>query len=206
MRNRVANRSRSRVKAGVILPFLLDTFTDTNGVLLQNHSEGGNGWTQRSGSMAIQNNRVYNSSQSIYNNNAVPSGADYEVTADLVYLSAVSNNSVGFAARYNPTNVDMYLLRWAQANQSWGLFKAIGGVFTGIGTDSPDAGFAVANTTRRMTLRIQGNVITAFKDGVQIIQATNNEVTAAGLVAFRFNNAQSSATGVHCTEISAKVL
>ncbi len=95
-----------QIRSPALAASVSDTFTDTAGVLLNNHtSDTSNTWTRSvgTGNMAITNaNRTRgNSGTSIYVSNWTPASADYEISADIYIASTplISGMQFGVGGR-----------------------------------------------------------------------------------------------------------
>src|SRR5258708_40265540 len=101
--------------------FTTDTFTDTAGTLLENHTgETGAVWTRNpvlpTGSAAITaDGRLRgNAAATIYFSSGVPASADYDVEADLGVAS--NANNAGLVGRQSAPAETYYLFDYAHGN------------------------------------------------------------------------------------------
>lgn len=188
-------------------PFARDTFTDTAGVLLQNHTpELGGPWVAHPSNTAapvISNaNRVRNNN----NNNgpwlmtAAPSGADVIVSADIQVLTTATGVDVELVARADPTATTYYFAGYASgAPGSFRLARFVAGGFTSLGANA--SGFSVGAHT--LELRAVGSLISVYADGSLVIQVTDTGIAGAGRVGFRFAGLAGDAERVHADNFSA---
>ena len=188
-------------------PFLSDTFTDTNGVLIINHTpEIGGVWSAQFGNVpspnsAINNNRLYSASgAAIYRNSAVPPSANYYVEGTFDFLSTVSGDNVGVFGRASAGANTYYTVRWSQTSGNFSMFKIIAGVATQIGSS-----YATTFTSGSKVVRLTmvGSAISASIDGVVRISATDTAITAAGFAGVRAVMAVTTTTGIHLTKVTA---
>lgn len=155
--------------------FLNDTFTDTDGVELPNHTpDTGGTWIRQSGSgqATIQANRCRGSSfQRRYSNNAPPGAAEYDWQANIYGAGGATY----LLARFQDMN-NHYLARWGGTNYE--IWKRVAGVWTQLTTDAgpaPTDGdlhlFEVRNATKKLYIA-----------GVERTSTTDDELTPAGNV------------------------
>ena len=185
--------------------FTTDTFTDTAGVLLENHTgETGATWTKNpafgTGSAAISNaNRVRgNATNGVYYASGTPASADYDVEADLTVLSGVS--SAGIAGRMSVAAATYYLFDYEFGTSQWKLYTVVNGATQNTTTFTQTLTNGV---TYHMRLALRGSQITCYVNGVQVIQITDSNITAAGRAGIFFGAATTDSTGYHLDNLNA---
>lgn len=181
--------------------FLSDTFTDSSGssIGLNTHTPdtGTGAWVQsgslfgssNSGTMQIRagenttRTTITTGYASAYNNQTPPS-ADTKITAKLGRGNTASASQPGLLIRADPTNNNCYYFRCASDQTT--LFKIVGGTRTQIGQTtavSGNSGNGVAdNSFAIFTFQVKGNVITITRNSVQLLQVTDNSISANGYV------------------------
>jgi lysophospholipase L1-like esterase len=190
--------------------FLSDTFTGTNGVLLENHTgEVGATWAKHggfAGTFTIQANRIWSSSgEGHYYASGVPSSANYDVTTTIYAASndtfsmagamgravaGATNTSYTAFAIWNGTDTRVYLKRWV----------------AGTGTDISNVVITTptVGTSHTLTLRMSGSSISALWDGVVVLgPITDTNISAAGRAGVISNGIGSTTTGWHIDTITA---
>jgi lysophospholipase L1-like esterase len=189
--------------------FLTDTFTDVNGTLLVNHTpEAGGTWENLGISirndvradLAIQNNMAVNYSN-WHRNNAVPPGADVEVTATFQVPagSGVNVSSSGtifmVGARFpsgvvaEAADLNGYVAGWwGQSGwRTWAIGKVEAGVYTWlvkIESTNPDRVFLTEETISQRTVRFECTdaVKRLYVNNVLQCETTDNSITQVGRV------------------------
>jgi hypothetical protein len=190
-------------------PFVVDSFTDTNAVLLENHTpETGGPITKHSGggagSTSISTNRAWASTGTtgLHYYAAVPPDADYVVKVTWGFLTDNNASTNGVGGRIDTSANTGYFLRASCVNDNLEVFKLVGGVFTSLGTS---AGLPANGTISE--LRMVGDQISVVHNGSQVIApVTDTSITAAGRVGTRGGGAQTSTTGIHLEALSAEPL
>lgn len=162
--------------------FAHDTFTDTDGTDLSAHTpEIGVSWTNfvedTTGHIVINGGKVRAAGEdyvTYYTFHTAPD-ADYEVTVDTIGGSA-GGTDIGIWARFDPAAWGGYHLH----QQSGVLTLSVGtaGTFTTL-----DSVAQVADET--ITLKVEGDTISAIVGGVTVLTATDSTYTAAGHVGLR---------------------
>lgn len=184
----------------------IDTFTDTAGTLLENHtSDSGNTWTKNSavsgGGMVITDaNRVRGGSATavIYVNDWVPASPDYEVSTD-VYFASVNYAQTGIGGRTGTTAFTGYYALLVQGEIR--LYRG--------GNVAPLGSYAVSPTvgsTYALKLSMQGNDITVYWDGAPVIAVTvsgSNIISTAGFASVYSQGAFTNSTGPHLDNFKA---
>ena len=174
----------------IITGFVVDTFTDTDGTLLDAHvGEMGATWTKHpsyaTGEMVINdvNGARPNTdapAYAAYFASGVPASADYDVFADVPVLSS-GTGSYRLLARVDPSVNTMYQLIWTSTgNMSMG--KLVAGSFTEIVAATAIPGGLSNGETYRMRFGLVGTTLKGYVDGVEVISVTDSSITAAGRV------------------------
>lgn len=184
------------------MPFASDTFTDTNGILLQNHtSNSGHTWSKIAGDtdITIQTNeaRLRSDTSSVddalYVINATPPSADYYVQAVCRHGDPTSSNAlVGVVARCDETGANRYqayLFGGSAGNRGLRLVKSVAGSGTTLGTYLFDW---AGNTNYTIKLECRGSTIRVFLDGVERINVTDTSISSANKGGIRLVAAGSS--------------
>lgn len=180
-------------------PNILDTFTDTDNVLLTAHSSdspAGGTWANDSGSFSITSNRARGGarpSQVVHSYS--PTSANYDVEGDFTPVTVLTNaNDYLVFRRAGATS---YMVAgYTAGTGKWEIgitntsYVALGGTAVTL----------VAGTTYRLRLEARGSTFTLFVNDVQTVQATDTALAAAGRVGLRSSgagSATSATTGVH---------
>lgn len=186
------------------MAFVSDTFTDTDGTQLGDHTgETGATWTSHpagaySVHAKIDANRVHsNSALRCYYASGTPASADYDVEAIVRRVTASGN--IGIVGRLDTSANTMYLAMWTAGGQ-WQLYKIVAGTSTQLGSsynDNPANG-----TDRTVKLEMRGTAIKVYVDGTEQISVTDSAISAAGRAGWRGNGATASA-GFHIDSLTA---
>lgn len=148
------------------------------------------------------NGRIYNrGTASVFYNNAAPGTADYYCEATFDFLSAVASETIGVGVRASSAAHTLYFARWSGGN--WQLFKTVTGSSIQLGSNYADA---FTSGSRTLRLQAQGSSLKVFLDGVEIISATDTDITAAGFASTRGSAAQTATTGRQMTRLEASTL
>lgn len=196
--------------------FAEDTFTDSDGTLLTSHvGELGATWTVQpsvfTGSAQISNaNRLRPTAGADlrrFYSSGVPPAADYEVSANIVWLSgAVGFGYMGVCGRMSTSADTSYTVRWAASLTAWQLFKMVAGTQTQLGSNVVQA--LTAGRPYRVKLRMVGTRISVSVEGVDIIVQTDAVITAAGRggvwVGQNNGGGDLNTTGVHLDAFTAE--
>ena len=172
--------------------FVQDSFTGTDGTLLENHTptpSGGAAWVKVS---MGANEFLY-----LYNESA--KGSDY-TAASAIYYSNISPFSNGYVQAFfsdiAPTNGEHgdLLLRYVDSNnyyifslrpdQPWKINKKIAGVES---TLSQSVGLSVSGRT--LKFEAYGNTLNAYVNGILILTVIDSSLSS-GKVGLRANSAQ----------------
>ena len=110
------------------MPFLTDTFTDTNGTNLQSHTgDTPHTWTKISGTnnAVIQSNALQGdggaSGTCLYRASIAAATPDYQVSAS---VTTNTGTAQGVCGRMNSAGTDFYLARYLQSAGEWQLDRA----------------------------------------------------------------------------------
>jgi|GEM_PF-4909597 len=159
--------------------FASDTFTDTDGVHLQNHTPNiGGSWTLSRGStnLDINTNHIYATASAgiaYYTISASPASADADVQADFYCVGGQTMPLI--VGRASTSATTAYGVR-VNSGTTWNLYRWLAGAISTIGTYSGDS----CTTTRTVKLQMRGTAIKVYIGGVERISVTNSDVTAAG--------------------------
>lgn len=187
--------------------FVSDTFTDTDGTDLASHTGGtGATWTNDDlgDALTITSGAVYNTGagSAAYHASGTPSGADYSVQANFVYLS--QTGAIGITGRAVASgtagHVNGYMLQH-RAFHGWQLMRLDTGAPTQLGVDVGPELTTADNKVGK--LEFVGSTINAYVDGSLIITVTDTTYSAAGNVGIFGVLAVTSTTGVHVDNVSA---
>lgn len=193
--------------------FVNDTFTDTNAVLLENHTgETGATWakiTGLTGAFTINANRIYCSSVTAgYYASGSPANADYDVTASIYFASTGNNGTLEILARQSTGAVTGYGLRLERVSSGGGTIRLAlmywnAGSGTSIGTPNTYTITPAAAETHTLKLTLRGTALTVLYDDTSVITATHSSISAAGKVGVRGATAYSTTTGWHVDSLTA---
>lgn len=185
--------------------FLQETFTDTDAVLLENHtSDNSKTWSIHSVlggtvSASIKTNRFYNSSAGQgrhYYSSATPASAEYDVTISLYARSlSVVNKSLIIGGRYSTSANTGYQLFMQVINSSridFTLYKFNAGSPTQLGSTYSLTSVADGNSYT-VKLELNDAAKKVYIDGVERISSSNNDITTAGSVVVGIPNASATA-------------
>jgi hypothetical protein len=212
-------RSRSRIVAALAaaLAFGLtsaaaqaavvtDSFTGTNGTLLENHvGETGATWTfhpNYPADLTLLNGRVWGPEWGLYFASGVAPTNEYDVSADLTVMS--NSGAIGVVGRSLTTGSDsLYMARYNATGARWELVKC----------DSTGcANLAVSNetlaigSTYALKLEIRNATKKLFVNGVQRASSTDNTITQVGRAGIRSGpGVTTSTTGYHLDNFSVTV-
>lgn len=178
-----------------------DTFTGTDGTLIQNHTgETGATWTKETGAndATIINNRFvsYVNDWTLYHPSGIPASANYSVEADLYAASVTPGFSGGVICRGDGSANNFYRARYSTDTGSWELSKYTSGN-TILGQYF--ATLTVGNTYN-VKLSCSGSTITMYIDGVQRAQVTDTSITSKGFPGV-FGSGGSVSTGYHIDNV-----
>lgn len=183
-----------------------DTFTGTDGTLLENHTaDTGQTWTQVVGTMKIISNAAGDNTDvnsiPIYTVDIADLGDDYTVSANIyAYGATTTFSNMMIGARYNSANGNGYFARISPTAGAFQIYKYYLGAATLL-ISSPITW--AQGTTYAVTLTVDGNQISGSVDGVSIGPYTDstNPITS-GVVWLR---SYSTAAGVLTTILDMEV-
>jgi hypothetical protein len=199
------------------MPFVSDSFTDTDGQLLTDHAgEVGASWTRHPSyniSGQIWSNRCRKTSGQTnqagvaYASGAPPS-ADYYVQADFVLLSNTNNNAHYVAARMDTAVATFIIAGYsmhtdATYDEKWLLWKNVSGTFTLLASWAQ----AYATETRVGKVTVEGvnpTTIKVFVDGEERINVQDSDIDAAGKAGqYIYNTTDSTTDGLSIDNFEA---
>jgi hypothetical protein len=200
--------------------FLLDTFTDTAGdnLVTQHTGETGGTWTRNTASESVNGaisnaNRVYPggamaASGPFWYASGTPAAADYDITMVIVPKSLLAEQQVAILGRQETAAYTGYEFSYVRSSAfsvppSWRLGKREAGVFTSLGISAVTLTIDQSYT---MKLRMVGDQISAYVDGVLLFSVTDSDITAAGRAGFGFWGSTATwnnTVGIHVDSITA---
>lgn len=176
--------------------FVNDTMTEGSNTTLQSHTgEVGATWAKITGytmdaTINASTDRLHATGATTYAGyyaSGVPASADYDVEADLHVVTDDGDSDpwaiLGRLDHLAASDTFYYVSYNASANQ-WGLYKAVSGTYTELGTFSQTL---TAGNSYRAKLEMRGTAVKAFVDGVQRISVTDSDVTTAGRAGLYLN-------------------
>lgn len=147
--------------------FVVDSFTDTNDVQLGSHTgETGATWTKAVGDASnylwVQGNALAGEggTEAIYYASGIPTNADYDVVADISYLTETGNVLIGILGRLSTDGENYYRLDYNGFDNTFVLSKNVSGTDSNLGV----VGWTTANQTIKLEMR--GTAIKAYIDDV----------------------------------------
>lgn len=168
------------------MTFANDTFTDTDGTLLQSHTaDDGGSWTK--GATWTENSEVQSNglqissgvsgSSSSYRHSGTPGSNEYDVQALLRFANSTSTDiQSGVFGRYDG-NATGYHARYNAVAEVWQLYKVSSGSFSLIGSY---AEALPVNTTRTLKLEIRTAAKKLYVDGIERVSSANDDITSTG--------------------------
>src|SRR5688572_21716850 len=172
------------------MAFFVDNFTDTDGVVIQNHTpDTGTSWTvlwQTSAGVdaEINTNRCRSdgtlNAGVIYTADATYPSADYDITCTLVTVVALNDRPIYLMVRIQDQE-NMYGVRIEETATESSLVKKVSGTWTALGSlfTRPANGSVIK-------LEIIGTALKFYDDGVEIASATVSDHAAAGKAGIAF--------------------
>jgi hypothetical protein len=190
---------------------LVDSFTDANDTLITAHtSDSLHTWVTQpgfsgSGNHArIWNNALYAPAFYVYRANVVMSSPNYRVIGEFEVISHVGN--VGLTARNsNVANSRQYYEMRYQDSVGWTLRKWIAGNSTSIQLDLHTPKLKRGDIVTA-ELRVNGTSIKGFLNGVEILNATDSQITSAGSPGLSLLWVVTAETGIHFRNVAAILL
>ena len=186
--------SASAAQAAVVT----DTFTGTNGTLLESHTgEVGATWgwhPNYAADLKLQNNKVWGPEWGLYFASGIPSTNEYDVTADLTVMS--NAGAIGVTGRTSTSGSDdLYMARYNAGSVRWELVKCGGGACTNLGFFNQTLAIG---STYAVKLEIRNAAKKLFVDGVERVSSTDNTITQVGRAGIRTGPGVTTAsTGYH---------
>lgn len=176
-----------------------DTFTGTDGTLLQNHTaDSGQTWAKHpnyASDLKLFGGRVYGPEWAMYTSSAVPSSNQYDVSATLTVKSNVG--ALGVVGRASTSGTDnLYLGRYNAGTGSWELVKCT----TSCTVLGSFAQTLTVGSTYALKLEIRDAAKKLYVDGVERISSTDNTDTQVGRAGIRqgpLPTTASTTTGYH---------
>lgn len=195
-----------------VIKFLIDTFTDTNGVVLTSHiGEQGATWTKmpsNAGVLTVQANRLYcSTSPAATYASGVAMTPDYDVTVAIRVVTTAVNMEIGAIGRSADAANTYYVAFMDRVSSGGGTVRArlgkfVNNTFTALGsavTITP-----AASSDHTITLRMVGTAISCLYDGVVTVgPITDSSITEAGEAGVHAITASSTTTGFHLDSIEA---
>ena len=182
------------------MAFVSDTFTDTDGVLLQNHTpDVGGAWEALDFSWpslaattlyaAINTNRARAAASSTriraYRNATAPATNEYDVQAIHTLTTAGTNVFAGLLGRMTPTGVIsadvdryrcVYNFHGSVGSRAWSLAKVVSGTQTVLDSLTEDIGAG----THTIKLEVRTATKRAFLGAVQKLSSADDAITQVG--------------------------
>jgi len=185
--------------------FTSDIFTDTPGVLLENHTGAtGATWTKNpafsTGSSVITAaDRLRGAaSNGIYYASGTPTSADYDVEADF-YVASIAG-AAGLLGRQSTSAATYYLFDYETGSGSWKLYSVVNG---SVITSASFAQTLTAGQTYHLRLAMRGSFITGYVNGTAVVSLTDSSITSAGRAGVYFGEADTDSTGYHLDNLTA---
>jgi hypothetical protein len=188
-----------------------DTFTDSAGALLANHSgDLGATWsgygTNSGAAVVTDQNRVRRgvSGQAMYYASSVPASANYSVEADVHVKSLLSSDAVGVIGRASTSAETYYVARYRVATgvAQWELLRVVNATATTLATYAQTL---TTGSTYRLKLDMQGSTITLLVDGAPRFSVSDPGITSPGRGGLRLGNATTTptdTTGLHLDNLT----
>lgn len=189
------------------MSFVVDSYTDVSGTSITSHtSETGGPVTANtafatSAALISNANRLRgNATTVVMYYGGTPSSADYDVQAD-VYVASIANGA-GVCGRMITSAATYYLFDYEAGSTAWVLYSIVAG--STITRLTSSASLTIGNTyTMKLTMR--GTTISAYVNGVLLLQMVDTNITAAGKAGFFFGGTSTDATTLHLDNFSATV-
>ena len=192
------------------MPFVSDTFTDTDGTNIVSHTgETGSTWTLKSSGanpLVVRSNRVVSEDTVAgrrlwYTAFGTPATANYDVDGT-IYIASVTAGLEGWLMARAEVNAETGYVA-TRRSDGWRLVKLVAGTYTSLGAwvNTPTVG-----ATETVKLEIRENSQKLYIDGTLRISATDSVITAIGRVGVGAVGIQSASTGFHIDSVSASDL
>lgn len=175
-----------------------DSFDGVNGTNLSAHiADTGETWAALEGSQVLIDGAIRGSSSpSTYMSSYEPQAADYDIVAHIFVKTLVGSQNINVLFRMLDS-ANYYTMSWI--DPAWVIGKRVANAFSNIVFA---AGTLVAGETYELKMEVRGTTFTMYVDGVQVLQATNNQLTAAGHPGYRGSGSvPSDTTGIHLLDI-----
>ena len=175
--------------------------TATNGTVINDlQEELGPRWVTEGGGFTVHNNRIYPTGGGTTRCDGTLASADYDFSAVFRWLDGGGGlaESPDLDAR-RQDNGDAYYLFYEAPSSRIALYKWISATPTLLGsyTWTP-----TANVDYRLMLRLRGDQISGFLDGVEVIgPVTDTAITTPGTVSIYGYGAVSTTTGWHLRDL-----
>ena len=186
--------------------FVSDTFTDTSGTNLEDHTgEVGATWTEHpsytSGVQKISDaNRLRgNTGIAAHYASGSPATAEYDVTADLIQRSAMASGYSGICGRMATAENTMYRGGYQTTSTKWTLAKIVTGTTTELGSYTQSL---TNDQAYALKLEIRDAAKKLYVDSVERISSGDNAITAANSAGARCTGG-SDTTGYHLDNLVA---
>jgi hypothetical protein len=183
--NRSAEQSVWTVE---IVTLISDTFTDTDGVHLHDHTmDVGPGWTEVAGTWVITGNKLNETANAVYAIATVDSGKlNIDISCDVTMKNMADYYNPRLAFRYADTNNYWiaYLSHDTYGTTSVILTSVVSGAS---GVQISELITQEDGVTHPLRVTVNNNVITVYWNGVQKIQTTNtclNDKTVCGITSY----------------------
>lgn len=167
-----------------------DTFSDSDGTLLQNHTPNtGTGWTRvwnSSGRSAEIDGNIMRSEISdasdgfIYSADVTYPSADYSVQADID--DPDSSDDMNYIIARMTDQDNFYSIRFNEDTLE--LHKKVSGSWTELDSDTNGGDYVQPGDT--VKIEVIGTAIKGYIDGVEVLSATDSDLTSAGKGGFAF--------------------
>lgn len=178
-----------------------DSFTGTDGTLLQNHTgEVGATWTKHPVypmDAKLSGGRVYAPAWMMYTASGVPATNEYDVSADLFVKSNIG--ATGVIARADTATDSEYVARYTAQFSRWEL-SVCQSTCTLLGSYAQNL---TVGATYHLKLVVRNASKELWVDGVQRVTSTDNVITRVGRAGVRQGPSDATATtGYHLDNFS----
>jgi lysophospholipase L1-like esterase len=204
-------------RVAVTLPtyseFMVDTFTDSDGTLITQHSGDKLAlWSLQTGSApatqaTINGNRAWaTASTDVYRNRFAAPSADYYVEGVFDYLTTVASDNLAVTGRADGAAATYYWFGYSRASLGWRLFKTVATVNTQLGST---VAFDFTSGSKTVRLEMQGTTIRGVVDGATVISVTDSGIPPAagpGAPGVRLAVVQTATTGIQLNSVKAGIL
>ncbi|MFC1531347.1 fibronectin type III domain-containing protein, partial [Gemmatimonadota bacterium] len=172
--------------------FVEDSYEDSPGTLLQSHTGAtGATWTPHFASggnaqFSSTGSEVESGTQAVYMASGLPPGADYRVAAHM-YFHTTSSGGVTYSfvtGRMDETSLTMYMFGFVYSGVNrWELKKFVNGTETLLASSTE--GLPSPGDSPLVDLQMEGSTIKGVVDGIDIVSATDTDITATGRAGLR---------------------